>query len=75
MQIAFSVSAYSQPPFAPYVSDIDFNGDGTRDDLLPGTRVNQFNRGLDEDDLVRLVDTIIRSWPPAYCPTASPPRR
>jgi hypothetical protein len=55
-QVAFSVSAYSRLPFAPYVSGIDFNGDGTRDDLLPGTRVNQFNRGLNEDDLARLVE-------------------
>jgi hypothetical protein len=34
----------------------DFNGDGTADDLLPGTKVNQFNRGLDKDDLTKLVE-------------------
>ncbi len=56
LQVAFSVSAYSRLPFAPYLSGIDFNGDGTRDDLLSGTRVNQFNRGLNEDDLARLVE-------------------
>ena len=56
VQIAFNVSASSRPPFSPFVSGIDFNGDGTRDDLLPGTRVNQFNRGLDEEDLARLVE-------------------
>ena len=54
-QLSFSVSASSRPPFSPFVSGIDFNGDGTRDDLLPGTRVNQFNRGLGRDDLARLV--------------------
>lgn len=54
-QISFSVSAYSRPPFLAYVSGMDFNGDGTVNDLLPGTTVNQFNRGLDKDDLVRLV--------------------
>ena len=37
------------------MSGVDFNGDGTRDDLLPGTTVNQFGRGLDEADLERLV--------------------
>jgi len=37
------------------VSGIDFNGDGTQNDLLPGTKVNQFNRGLDKEDLARLV--------------------
>ena len=35
---------------------MDLNGDGTCDDLLPGTKVNQFNRGLGKDDLRRLVD-------------------
>ena len=57
LQVAISVSAYSRPPFAPYVNGMDFNGDGTINDLLPGTKVNQFNRGLDKDDLVRLVDS------------------
>jgi hypothetical protein len=34
---------------------MDFNGDGTTNDLLPGTRVNQFGRGLTREDLIRLV--------------------
>ncbi|MBA3355992.1 MAG: carboxypeptidase regulatory-like domain-containing protein [Pyrinomonadaceae bacterium] len=55
-QVSFSVSAYSRPPFSAYVSGIDFNGDGTQNDLLPGTKVNQFNRGLGKDDLRRLVE-------------------
>ncbi|MBA2647474.1 MAG: hypothetical protein H0U81_11830, partial [Pyrinomonadaceae bacterium] len=55
-QLSFIVSTYSRPPFAPYVGGIDFNGDGTRDDLLPATRINQFNRGLNKDDLVRLIE-------------------
>ena len=55
-QVAVNVAAYSAPPFAAYVAGVDFNGDGTRDDLLPGTTVNQFGRGLGKDDLVRLVD-------------------
>jgi hypothetical protein len=53
--LAVSVSAYSAPPFAPYVRNIDFNGDGTVNDLLPGTRVNQFGRGLGTDELRALV--------------------
>ena len=56
-QVSFSVSAYSRPPFSAFVSGVDFNGDGTRDDLLPGTRVNQFNRGRGRDDLAQLVDS------------------
>jgi hypothetical protein len=55
-QVSFSVSAYSRPPFSVYVSGMDFNGDGTQNDLLPGTRVNQFNRGLGKGDLARLVE-------------------
>lgn len=57
LQVSVNLSAYSRPPFAPYVSGIDFNGDGTRDDLLPGTRINQFNRGFNREDLRRLVDS------------------
>jgi hypothetical protein len=55
-QLSTSITYYSQPPFAVFVSGIDFNGDGTRNDLLPGTKENQFNRGLGKDDLARLVD-------------------
>jgi hypothetical protein len=55
-QVSLSVSAYSRPPFSVYVSGMDFNGDGTQNDLLPGTKVNQFNRGLGKDDLARLVE-------------------
>lgn len=54
-QLAFNVSAYSRPPFAAFVGGVDFNGDGSTNDLLPGTRVNSFNRGLRESDLARLV--------------------
>jgi hypothetical protein len=57
LQAAFTVSASSGPPFSPYVAGMDFNGDGTVNDLLPGTTVNQFNRGLGKDDLARLVDS------------------
>lgn len=62
MAVAFNVSAYSRTAFAPFVRDVDFNGDGTRDDLLPGTTINQFNRGLDKQDLVRLVETYNRDF-------------
>jgi hypothetical protein len=50
--------AYSSaPPFSAYVGGSDFNGDGTVDDLLPGTTVNAFNRGMGRADLERLVAT------------------
>src|SRR2546427_1324337 len=50
-QVSFSVSAYSTPPFSAYLGGTDFNGDGTMNDLLPGTTVNAFNRGLGKEDL------------------------
>ena len=55
-QASFSVSAYSRPPFLAYVNGVDFNGDGTQEDLLPGSKVNQFNRGLGKDGLAALVE-------------------
>jgi hypothetical protein len=54
-QASFSVSAYSPPPFMAYENGVDFNGDGTTEDLLPGSKVNQFGRGLGMDDLAALV--------------------
>ena len=42
-------------PFSAYIGGIDLNGDGTQGDLLPGTTVNAFNRGMGRSDLERLV--------------------
>ena len=61
-QASFSVSFYSRQPFSPYVSGVDFNGDGTLNDLLPGTTVNQFNRGLNLQDLASLVEGYNRDF-------------
>jgi len=55
-QLGLNFSYSSVPPFSASVGGIDFNGDGTTNDLLPGTKVNEFNRGLGRADLVRLVD-------------------
>lgn len=55
LQLSTNIAAYSAPPFSAYVDGLDFNGDGTRNDLLPGTSVNQFGRGLSKQDLARLV--------------------
>jgi hypothetical protein len=54
-QLGFNYSYSSAPPFTAFVSGIDFNGDGTTGDLLPGTTVNAFNRGLGRADLEGLV--------------------
>lgn len=48
--------AYSSaPPFSAYVGGIDFNGDGTNGDLLPGTSANALNRSMGRADLEQFV--------------------
>ena len=54
-RLGFNFSYSSAPPFSAFVGGIDFNGDGTTNDLLPGTTVNAFNRGLGRAELERLV--------------------
>ena len=54
-QLGFNFSYASTPPFSAFVGGIDFNGDGTTDDLLPGTTVNAFNRSMGRSDLEKLV--------------------
>ena len=55
-ELGLNFSYMSAPPFNAFVGGIDFNGDGTTDDLLPGTTMGAFNRGFGKADLVRLVD-------------------
>jgi hypothetical protein len=55
IELGMNISFASAPPFSTFVGGIDFNGDGTMDDLLPGTTVNAFNGDLSRDDLERLV--------------------
>jgi hypothetical protein len=54
-QLGLNFSFSSAPPFSAYIGGIDFNGDGTKDDLLPGSTVNAFNRGMGRADLEQLV--------------------
>ena len=54
-QLGLTFAYSSAPPFTAYVGGIDFNGDGTQGDLLPGTTVNAFNRGLSSTRLRALV--------------------
>ncbi len=55
-QLGFFITYNSKAPFSAFLGGLDLNGDGTTGDLLPGTKVNQFNRGLGKGDLVRLVN-------------------
>jgi hypothetical protein len=50
------ISYISKPPFSAYLGGLDMNGDGTADDLLPGTSVNLFNRRLGKADLRQLAN-------------------
>jgi carboxypeptidase family protein len=54
-RLGLNFSYASAPPFSAFVGGSDFNGDGTVDDLLPGTTVNAFNRGLGREELESLV--------------------
>ena len=60
-QVGFISSIASRAPFSSWISAVDFNGDGSNNDLLPGTRINQFNRGLESGDLRGLVDNFNRN--------------
>jgi hypothetical protein len=53
--MGFFFTYNSRPQFSAFLGGLDLNGDGTLDDLLPGTRANQFNRGLEKSDLRRRV--------------------
>jgi hypothetical protein len=64
--VGLFVSYVSKPPFSVYLGDLDLNGDGTTDDLLPGTKVNKFNRGLGKNDLRRLANAFNRNYAGGY---------
>jgi hypothetical protein len=61
-ELALNFSYSSAPPFSAYVGIIDFNGDGTTGDLLPGSTVNAFNRGLGKAELNRLVESANQTY-------------
>lgn len=61
-ELGLNFSYSSAPPFSAYVGGIDFNGDGTTGDLLPGTRVNAINRGMGRADLEPLVDKFNQTY-------------
>lgn len=54
-EIGLVVSYASKPPFSAFLGGLDLNGDGTTGDLLPGSTVGAFNRGMGKPDLERLV--------------------
>jgi hypothetical protein len=72
LRLSFNSTSYSKPPFTAGVGGLDFNGDGTNSDALPGAGVNRLNRGLDEDDLRRLVEEFNRTHAGRLTPRNQP---
>jgi hypothetical protein len=56
LRSGISVNYVSKPPVSVILGGLDLNGDGITGDLLPGTRVNRFNRGLGKRQLQQLVN-------------------
>ena len=72
LQLGFNSSYYSKLPFTTFVAGLDFNGDGTDGDALPGTSVNRFNRGLGKEDLRRFVDAFNQNFAGRRTPRNQP---
>ena len=71
-QLGVNSSYYSRSPFTAFVSGLDFNGDGTDGDALPGTSLNRFNRGLGKEDLRRAVDEFNQNFAGRRTPRNQP---
>ena len=56
VQLSFISSFNSKPPFQPIITGADFWGTGIDQFLLPGSGTNQFNFGLGNSDMIRLVN-------------------
>lgn len=55
VQVSLISNFQSKPPFNPFLSGLDLNGDGTADDRLPGLPINAVNRGYSEADVRKLA--------------------
>ena len=79
--LGLNYSYSSAPPFSAFLGGIDLNGDGTppaassAGDLLPGTTVNGFNRGMGRADLERLLAEFNRSYAGAAIASLTLPAR
>jgi hypothetical protein len=62
IQLGYFMTYVSRAPFSVILGTLDLNGDGNNGDLLPGTKVNQFNRGLGKPDLTKLVDIFDKTY-------------
>jgi len=62
LQFGFFMTYVSRPPVSVVLGSLDMDGDGNKGDLLPGTKVNEFNRGLGKQDLSRLIDVFNKTY-------------
>ena len=72
LQLSLAFSYSSARPFSAYLGLVDFNGDGTQGDLLPGTTVNAFGRGSGRTELERLVSDFNSGFGGRLAPIALP---
>ena len=68
-RFSFISTVSSRPPFTAQMSGLDLNGDGTINDVLPGTEWNELNRGVDEAEIVGIVDEFNRNLAGGQTPT------
>src|SRR5204862_319116 len=60
--LGLNFSYSSASPLTATVAAVDLDGDGIVADVLPGSTVGAFNRGLGRSDLVRLVDQFNQTY-------------
>jgi hypothetical protein len=56
LAVSFNFTAASAPPFTAFLGGLDLDGDGTVNDLLPGSTVGAFGRSMNAADLEKLVN-------------------
>jgi len=61
-QASFISESASRGPFNVKISGLDFNGDGTNGDRLPGSTHNEFNFGAGKSDLARLIEQFNQNY-------------
>ena len=76
-QLGFGVTYSSRSPFQVQLNGLDLNGDGTSNDLLPGTSGRRINHDLTQNELRTLVERFNQDWagrPDAFGTFISPVR-
>jgi hypothetical protein len=72
LQASFISQVTSRSPFSVNISGLDLNGDGTTNDILPGTNVGEFNFGGGKGDLIRQVDQFNQQYAGKVTPLGVP---